>query len=149
MPKISNEEWNRLAEKNARHAALIHVETGNAKKIAEVFADVPVLKTLEFLFKLAEKHRKERKMKKVQTILEAVALIDRETGEETDVVLQSKGSGKNQDTSVFVGRLTPAQVFGTPIEKKKHGIKALKPIKRKAVKAKKPSAKKAVKKSRI
>ncbi len=126
MGKLTDKEWQKLLERNARHAAHLHIETGNAKKIAEVFKDVPVMKALEYLFTLAEHHRKAKRFKKVKTILEAVALIDRKTGKEVDLMLESKGKGKNQDTTIFVGRLTPAQIFAMPIEVKKHNIKPLK-----------------------
>lgn len=128
MPKISDAKYNQLVEKNARHGALIHVEMENPKKVASVMKDVPVLAALEYLFKLAEKYRKANKHKKVSVILEAVALIDRKTGKETDVVLESRGTGKNQNTTVFVGKLTPAQVFAMQITKQKHDIKELKKI---------------------
>lgn len=128
MPKISDAKYNHLVEKNARHGALIHVEMENPKKVADAMKDVPVLAALEYLFKLAEKYRKANKHKKVQVILEAVALIDRKTGKETDVVLESRGTGKNQNTTVFVGKLTPAQVFAMQITKQKHDIKELRKI---------------------
>ncbi len=145
MPKISDAKYNQLVEKNARHGALIHVEMENPKKVADVMKDVPVLAALEYLFKLAEKYRKANKHKKVQVILEAVALIDRKTGKETDVVLESHGIGKNQKTTVFVGKLTPAQVFAMQITKGKHDIKELKKI-RTLTNPKKKSKKVAVKK---
>ncbi len=157
MPKISDSEYNRLVEKNARHGALIHVEMENPKKVADVMKDVPVLAALEYLFKLAEKYRKANKHKKVSVILEAVALIDRKTGKETDVVLESRGIGKNQNTTVFVGKLTPAQVFAMKLTKQKHDIKELKKIrtltnpKKKAKKSpvKKIAKKKVVKKKTV
>lgn len=147
MPKLSDKEWNRLAEKNARHGAVLFVELGNAEKIAEAMKDVPILSALEFLFKLAEKHRQSKRFKKVQLILEAVAIINKKTGQKTYVELESTGAGKDESTSVFISskkpkRLTPAQVFASPIEKKKHKIKELKKIK-------KPAKKKSIKKSRI
>lgn len=115
-PKLTDKEWSKLAEKNAQHAARLHVEVGNSAKIAEAFKDIPVRNALEFLFELAEKARKEKKMKKVSVILEAVSLIDRKTGERTELTLESSGSGKKEDTKLTVRRFTPAEVFDTPIE---------------------------------
>ncbi len=131
MPKLSDKEWNKIAEKNARHGAVLFVELGNAEKIAEAMKDVPILKALEFLFRLAEKHRQSKRFKKVQLILEAVAIINKKTGEKTYVELESTGTGKDESTSVFISnkkpkRLTPAQVFASPIKPQEHKIKNLK-----------------------
>jgi predicted nucleotidyltransferase component of viral defense system len=113
--KLSDKEWDKLAEKNAKHLAGLQIEVGNAEKVAEAFKDVSTIVALEHLFKLAEKYRRENKMTKTQTILEAVALIDR-TGMATELVLTEKGTGKNQETALSVRRFTPAELFDSPIE---------------------------------
>ena len=112
---LSDGEWNKLAEKNAKHSAKLHIESHNAAKIAEAFKDVPALKALEFLFKQAEKYRRENKHKKAATVLEAAQLIDRKTGQGTEIVLQTRGEGKNEDTTLSVRRFTPDEIFGEPV----------------------------------
>ncbi len=114
--KLTDKKWNELAHKNARHIALLHLETGNSKKIAEAFRDIPTLKALEFLFAQAEKYRKENNMDKAAVLLEAASLIDRKTGEETEIILETSGSGKNLDTQLFVQKYTPREIFESPIE---------------------------------
>jgi hypothetical protein len=113
--KVVDENWEKLVEKNARHSAELHIEVGNAAKIAESFKDVPTVRALEFLFKKAEKYRKENKHAKVAAILEAAELIDRTTGLETEIVLETKGTGKNMETTLSVRRFTPKEVFDEPI----------------------------------
>ena len=113
--KHTDESWNELAEKNAQHSAHLHIESGNAAKIAEAFKDVHPQKALEFLFNLAEEARKERKLKRASVILEAVALIDRTTGVETDVIVESHEENHKEKTTVFVQRFTPAEIFASPV----------------------------------
>lgn len=155
MAKISDKKYQSLVEKNAKHSVLLHVEAGNATRIAEAVKNMPVLSALEFLFALAEKHRKENRSKKVKTILDAVALIDRKTGKETDLALETTGTGKKQDTVLFIGKLTPAEIFAMKIDRKKHDIKELKKtklVKKKGTKktsVKKVAKKKVVKKETV
>ena len=113
--KLTDDEWEELAVKNAKHSAELHIEVENAAKIAESFKDVPTVHALEFLFKKAEKYRKENKHSKAAAILEAANLIDRKTGIETELVLETKGSGKNEETTLSVRRFTPKEVFDSPI----------------------------------
>jgi|GEM_PF-5599259 len=113
--KLTKSERTKLAEQNARHLAGLHIETGNAPKIAEAFKDIFVITALEFLFAAAEKYRAEHKLGKAAVILEAAALIDRTTGIETDIVLGSTGSGKQEETTLSVRRHTPAEIFNMPI----------------------------------
>ena len=113
--KLTDAEFDRLAFKNARHSAELHIEVENAAKIAESFKDADTVEALEFLFKKAEKYRKEKKHSKAAAILEAAELIDRKTGLETEIILQTKGSGKNEDTTLSVRRFTPKEVFDSPI----------------------------------
>ncbi|MEI8130435.1 MAG: hypothetical protein WCG55_02925 [bacterium] len=112
---IGDHEWKKMAEKNAKHLANLHIETHNAKKIAEVFKDISTVTALEYLFEQAEKYRKENKHSKVAAILEAANLIDRTTGLATEITLKSKGSGKNQDSELYVRRYTPTEIFEEPI----------------------------------
>ena len=113
--QLSDAEWNKLAIKNAKHSAELHIEVENAAKIAESFKDIPTVKALEFLFKKAEKYRKENKHSKAKAILEAAELIDRKTGLETEIILETKGSGKNEDTTLSVRRFTTKEIFDAPI----------------------------------
>ena len=113
--KLGTHEWKTLAEKNAKHLAKLHIESHNPEKIAEAFKDVEAVKALEFLFKQAEKYRKENKHKKAEIILEAATLINRKTGDATEITLESKGSGKDEDTKLYVRRYTPEEIFGEPI----------------------------------
>lgn len=113
--KITDEEWEKLAIKNAKHKAELHIEVENAAKIAEAFKDVPTVHALEFLFKKAEKYRKENKHSKAKAILEAAELIDRKTGIETEIILETHGSGKQMETSVSIRRFTPKEIFDEPI----------------------------------
>jgi hypothetical protein len=113
--KLPNEEWEKLAIKNAKHGAELHIEVENSKKIAESLKDIPTVHALEFLFKKAEKYRREHKHSKAAAILEAAELIDRKTGLETEIILQTKGTGKNADTTLSVRRFTPKQIFDEPI----------------------------------
>lgn len=113
--KLTDAEFDKLALKNAKHSAELHIEVENAAKIAESFKDVPTVHALEFLFKKAEKYRKENRHGKAKAILEAAELIDRKTGLETEIILQTKGTGKNEETTLSVRRFTPKEVFDEPI----------------------------------
>ena len=113
--KMSPEQWDELAEKNARHSADLHIEVGNAPKIAEAFKDRNTVKALEYLFERAEQYRKENRHNEAAAILEAAELIDRKTGLETELVLESKGEGKNEATTLSVRRFTPKEVFDSPV----------------------------------
>jgi hypothetical protein len=113
--KLGEYEWNEMAHKNASHLAKMHIETHNAAGIAEAFRDVEAVKALEFLFTQAEKYRKENKHAKAAVILEAASLIDRTSGEATDIILESTGSGKNEDTKLYIRRYLPEHVFREPI----------------------------------
>ena len=113
--KLKDSEWNKLAEKNAKHSARIHIEAGNPKKIAQAFKDIPAQIALEFLFDLAEKARAGNKTKKAMVILEAVALIDRTTGEETEIVLELDKKGAKETATISVRKYTPAEIFASPI----------------------------------
>ena len=114
-PKRKKLSFEALAFKNAKHRADLRIESGSPEKLAEAFKDVEVLATLEHLFSLAEKYRKQNKMKKVSVILEAAALIDRTTGEETDIVLRMARFGKAEETTLEVFRHTPREIFESPI----------------------------------
>lgn len=113
--KLDDKEWEKHALKNAQHSAELHIEVENAAKIAESFKDIPTVHALEFLFKKAEKYRKEHKLSKTAAILEAAELIDRKTGQETELVLETKGTGKNIETTLSVRKFTPKEVFESPI----------------------------------
>lgn len=114
MP-LTNERYQELLLKNARHSAELHIEVENATKIAEAFKDVPTIEALSFLFKKAERYRKEGKHGKTAAILEAAELIDRKTGLETEIVLRTSGTGKNEETTLSVRRFTPKEVFDSPV----------------------------------
>ena len=105
MNKTSDKEWNKFAEKNAKHIAMLHLELGNAPKIAAAFRDVPILTALEFLFEEAEKNRKEKKFKKAKVLLEAATLIDRKTGQAID------SRGKEEKTKIYVHRHNPKDIL--------------------------------------
>ena len=113
--KLTDDEWEELAVKNAKHSAELHIEVENAAKIAESFKDVPTVHALEFLFQKAEKYREQNNHSKAAAILEAAELIDRKTGIETELILQTKGTGKNEETTLSVRRFTPKEVFDSPI----------------------------------
>lgn len=113
--KLSDELYNKLLLKNAKHSADLHIEVENAAKIAEAFKDVPTIEALSFLFAKAEKYRKEGRHGKTAAILEAAELIDRKTGLETEIVLQTKGVGKDEETTLSVRRFTPKEVFDAPV----------------------------------
>ena len=115
MEKISDKEWQVLAEKNAKHLAAIHLELGNPDKIAEAFRDTPTLKALEYLFKQAEKYRKTKQFKKAGVLLEAATLLDRKTGETTELALEIDNRGKEEKTKIYVHRHTPKEIFEKPI----------------------------------
>jgi len=113
--KLSDELYKKLLLKNAQHSADLHIEVGNAAKIAEAFKDVPTIEALSYLFAKAEKYRTNGKHAKTATILEAAELIDRKTGLETEIVLQTKGMGKDEETTLSVRRFTPKEVFDEPV----------------------------------
>jgi len=113
--KPKDKDWNEMALKNAKHSADLHIEVGNAVKIAEAFKDVDVLSALEHLFMMAEKYRKQNQTKKVSVILEAAALINRDTGEETDLVLRLARYGHTEDSTLSIRRHTPREIFESPI----------------------------------
>jgi len=114
--KLSDKAWHAAATENAKHRAALHIEVGNAPKIAEVLKDIPVATALEFLFTQAEKYRRENKHSKTAVILEAASLIDRTTGQATELELKTSGSGKNEETTLSVRRYTPDEIFDSPIE---------------------------------
>src|SRR4051812_15205763 len=112
MTKLSDKKWQSEVSRNAKTRAQIHVETGNTELIAKAMSDLPVLEALEFLFKLADKHRKENKFKKAATILEAVELIDRKNKEGLDIgILIEKQGKKDEKDTVYIRQLTPKEVF--------------------------------------
>ncbi len=111
MNKTSDKEWNKFAEKNAKHIAMLHLELGNAPKIAAAFRDVPILTALEFLFEEAEKNRKEKKFKKAKVLLEAATLIDRKTGQAIDISLEIDSRGKEEKTKIYVHRHNPKDIL--------------------------------------
>ncbi len=105
-----------LKKRNALHAAELHIEIGNAPKIAESLKELPALEALEYLFAQAERHRLAGKHGKAATILEAAKLIDRSKGTGAEISLEIEGSGTNETTTLSVRRLTPAELFTAPIE---------------------------------
>lgn len=113
--KISDSKWNELAVKNAKYRAHIHIEAHQPEKVAEAFEGLSPTIALEYLFELAQKARAENKSKKAITILEAVALIDRTTGAETDVTLKDEIVPGKETVTVSVKKYTPAEVFSAPI----------------------------------
>lgn len=117
MPKkIDDKKWDELAFKNAKHRTHIHLDAGQPHKIAEAMKDIPVATALEHLFELAEEARLKNKSKRAMTILEAVALIDRKTGLETDIGLKEEVHGKDTTAFVYIEKKTPAEVFAEPIK---------------------------------
>ncbi len=112
---LGHHEWTQLAEKNAKHLAKLHIEAHNAEEIAEAFKDVEAVKALEFLFREAEKCRRENRHKKVALILEAAKMIDRTSGQAMEMTLETSGSGKDEETQLRVKRYTPSEIFDTPI----------------------------------
>ena len=130
--KLTDSEWNELMEKNALHRAHLQIEACNPEKIALALSDMPVLKVLEFLFHLAEKHRKDRKFLKTKVLLEAAALIDRKKNTELDIELKIDARDGEEKTTLQVKRHTPAEIFEMKIPRKQ-------PV-RKAIKTKRPKA---------
>lgn len=114
--KLDDREWTKLAEKNAKHIAKLHIESENIEKIAGAFKDTAVATALEFLFTEADRHRKLGNIKKAGVILEAATLIDRKTGDETELTLETAGEGKKQETTLIMRRHTPKEIFDSPIE---------------------------------
>ncbi len=104
-----------IRRRNALHAAELHIEMGNAPKIAEALKDVSALEALEYLFNQAERHRLAGKHGKAASILEAARLVDRKTGETTLLGLAVDGQGADEKTTLLVRRFDPKEVFESPL----------------------------------
>ncbi len=116
MPKkMDDKKWDELELKNAKHRTHIHLDAGQPHKIAEALKDIPVAIALQHLFELAEEARLKNKTKRAMTILEAVALIDRKTGQEMEISLKEEIRGKDTTAFVYIEKKTPAEVFAEPI----------------------------------
>lgn len=115
--------WETHAKENAKHRALIHLECNNPEKMAAALNEIPVLESLEYLFKLAEKHRKQKKFQKTKIILEAAELIDRQTGDHTELTVEIDDRTNKKETTVMIERLTPAQVFSRTLEDEELDVK--------------------------
>ncbi len=112
---LPREDRAALKKRNALHAAELHIELGNAPKIAESLKDIPTLEALEYLFEQAERHRLAGKHGKAANIIEAAKLVDRKTGDTTLLGIAIDGEGKNEKTTLLVRRLTPKELFENPI----------------------------------
>jgi len=109
--RLPDHELDKKVHDNAKHLAGMHMEVGNPEKIAEALKEMPVWQALEYLFAEAEKHRKEGRHAKAETITEAARIIDPRTLEEVELELKERGSGKNQESQLVMRRLTPREVF--------------------------------------